>query len=91
MTSVATKRLKTKGFAFLAAKAEIDELRCVPAILEPSSPISGDSKAIPVGVVKLKRTFNMMGCRFWRVNCPGHPNHESDLSYEGLVRWGIIQ
>jgi hypothetical protein len=43
------------------------------------------------GTVILKRTFNIMGIRFWRITAPAsHPNYHSDLSIEGLKHWGII-
>lgn len=48
-------------------------------------------------IVKLKRTFNQdMGdgtsLKFWRVVGPlNHANYGSDLSFEGLKEWGIIQ
>ncbi len=44
--------------------------------------------------VRLKRTFNMtldgVTLKFWRVMSEWHPNYQSDLSYDGLVDWGII-
>lgn len=47
-------------------------------------------------VVKLRRTYNQSDfqggfIRYWRVVAPAtHRNYESDLSYQGLVEWGII-
>ncbi len=89
--SVADKMLKTKGFAILAHQNEIQELRSIPAVISDSKASSVRLARSYKGQVRLKRTFNMMGCRFWRVVGPqGHPNLNSDLSVEGLRDWGVI-
>ncbi len=70
------------------------ELREVEAVFGPRIASKRPSMPIPVGVVKLKRSFNMtmdgVTLKFWRVQCEGHPNNNSDLSFEGLRQWGII-
>lgn len=46
--------------------------------------------------VKLRRTFNQGDgkggfIKFWRVVGPAnHPLHESDISVDGMQRWGIL-
>lgn len=82
---------RSQAFAHLSEESEINELRCVPAVLEAPSPISGAVARSYKGQVRLKRTFTMMGMKFWRVMGPeSHPNYQSDLSVEGLKEWGII-
>ena len=89
--SVADKMLKTKGFAHLSHISEIQELRSIPAVISDSKANSVRVAQSYKGQVKLKRTFNMMGMKFWRVIGPqGHPNLNSDLSVEGLKDWGVI-
>lgn len=82
--------MKTNGLAILATNSELDELRAAGVEISDSKAHSVLLARSYSGVVKLKRTFTMMGIKFWRVNAPGHPNHESDLSIEGLRDWGII-
>lgn len=54
-------------------------------------------KAVGRKAITLKRTFNQEWpdgtvTKFWRVLGPeGHSNLGSDLSLEGLVRWGIVK
>jgi len=66
------------------------EALCVPEELTEVNTVLAYKKPI-----KLKRTFDMTMpggevIRFWRVQCPGHPNHDSDLSLDGLKDWGIL-
>ena len=86
---------KTNAFHFLAVESEKIEyqqaveglgLLLAQRMLPRPIPKQGVK-----AVVKLKRTFTMAGIRFWRVDSPGHPNHDSDLSIEGLRDWGIIK
>jgi hypothetical protein len=79
------ERLMNKGLEALTTPEEMKEVQIVGK-----------------QVVKLKRTFNqeMYGddlkvighMKFWQVIGPAnHPNLHSDLSLDGLKRWGIIK
>jgi len=84
-------KLQSERLSILAAKDEINELRAAGLTIVESSPISGCDKATVVSVVKLKRTFNMCGVRYWRVVGPAsHRNINSDLSIVGLKQFNII-
>ena len=74
----------------LTVQDELKEIEAAFGVKLTKESILGQAKGFPRGIVKLQRTYNMMGTRYWRVNCPGHPNHESDLSIEGLKEWGIL-
>jgi len=81
---------RSAAFAHLSHESEINELGAIPA-----AKIASRARILRLarsykGQVRLNRSFTQSGVRFWRVNCPGHKSHESDLSYEGLVYWGII-
>lgn len=81
-----------------AIQEALDNYGCDDKAAHPDCPMHGsivmarlELCATFKGCVRLKRTFNMFGLRFWRVVGPAnHPNINSDLSIEGLAEWGII-
>lgn len=91
MTNLAKNMLNNRGLAFLTTPDEKKELSVTGIkILSPES-IAAQNRTYPKGTVKLKRTFTMLGFKFWRVIAPDyHANYQSDLSLEGLKEWGII-
>jgi len=49
-------------------------------------------RIIPLQGLRLKRTFNQFGIRFWRVVGPlNSPSLNSDLSFQGLLDWKLIR
>ncbi len=88
---MALRKIALEALTVPEEMAEVQSIQS--ALFVPPEPISAQTKAI-LGTVKLRRTFNMnfdgVVLKFWRVNCPGHPNHCSDLSVEGLRQWKII-
>lgn len=78
---------RKQAFEALTVPDEQDE---VNVVLNSTEAIVARNRAIPKGSLKLKRSFTMMGTRYWRVKCIDSPNNESDLSIEGLSEWGIL-
>lgn len=88
-------KLNVKGIRALTTADELKELEAVLGPVTSAKAIAASNRALPVGVVKLKRTYDMqfgdLTLKFWRVVAPvTHPNYLSDLSIQGLTDWGII-
>ena len=76
--------------AQLATDSEILELRNTLSLIGAGKPVSVHYK--PIVGLKLKRTFNQFGIKFWRVVGPeSSPSLNSDLSIAGLIDWQLIQ
>lgn len=81
--NLAKTLLNNPGLISLTVAGEQEEIRVASKIAAKASKI------------RLQRTFNQKGLdgditKYWRVNCPGHPNHGSDLSLQGLKDWAIL-
>ena len=82
------KILNNPALASLTTWDEQRELEAVGLIIARKKAIVAQNRVL---VAKLKRTYTMMGFRYWRVVGPvNHPSLNSDLSELGLKEWGII-